>query len=197
MQRVSGKGGVRPPSPALARASFVRLCLYSVVLLSLLSHYFKPSLGAGIWGRVARCFERCVWRVYAALLFELGQAGQLSARPGGVRPSDSRVRSEISISQHDHSCSHLTIHIHTSSAECRSDRSCIRRSHEIGTEIAISRHDHSRSHLSIHIHTSSAECRSDRSCMRRSHEIDTEISISQHDHSRSHLTIHIHTSSAE
>ena len=29
MQRVSvtGKGGVRPPSPALARASFVRLCL--------------------------------------------------------------------------------------------------------------------------------------------------------------------------
>lgn len=63
------------------------------MLLSLLSHYFKPSLSAGIWGRVARCFERCVWRVYAALLFELGQAGQLSARPGGVRPSDSRVRS--------------------------------------------------------------------------------------------------------
>ena len=91
---------------------------------------------------------------------------------------------------------HLSIHIHTSSAECRDCRPGIRRSHEIDTEITISQHNHSRSHLIIHIHNSSAECRDCRPGIQRSHEIGLEIAISRHDHSRSHVITDIHTLSA-
>ena len=89
------KRGARSPSPALAPASFVRLCLLGGAPLTAFSVFWTEPECWDIYmgSRVARCFQRCVWLVYAALLFELGQAGQLSARPSAVRPSDSRVRS--------------------------------------------------------------------------------------------------------
>ena len=108
--------------------------------------------------------------------------GRATARPFGDRARFIRrsheIGTEIAISQHDHSRSHLTIHIHTSSAEGPGDRPALRRSHEIQTEIAISQHDHSRSHLAIHIHTSPAEGPGGRPALRRSHEIGTEVEIS-------------------
>ena len=66
-------------------------------------------------------------------------------RPGIRRSHEIGI--EIAISRHDHSHSHLTIHIHTSSAECRGGRPGIRRSHEIGPRLQ------SRGMI-IHIHTS-------------------------------------------
>ena len=80
------------------------------------------------------------WLILNARTLLIGIADDLEKKaPMRLQPHrrSREIGAEIAISRHDHSRSHLAIHIHTPSAEGPGYSPALRRSHEIQTKIAI------------------------------------------------------------